>query len=229
MRHVDGKVDYLEVWNEPNEHKWWPTGPDPVEFARLLSVTYTAVHTVSPSTQVVSGGLAGNDIGYLDKVYDAFDELGLKASPFDMVGAHPFSGDRGPRRRSTRPSATSATRTASTTRTSPASWGCTDVMAEHGDDDAARLHHPVRLQRPARPRTATPSPTTLRAQYLTQALEQATCVPYVPIFSWYALHPTPWDPQEYTLLDHQNRPNQTYAALGGVGRAGRGGAVPVGS
>ena len=32
-------------------------------------------------------------------------------------------------------------------------------------------------------------------------------------FSWYALHPTPWDPQEYTLLDRQNRPNQTYEAL----------------
>ena len=96
MRHVNGKVDYLEVWNEPNESKWWPTGPDPVEFARLLSVTYAAVHQASPTTQVVSGGLAGNDIGYLDKVYEAFGELGLKASPFDMVGAHPFSGDHAP-------------------------------------------------------------------------------------------------------------------------------------
>ena len=36
---------------------------------------------------------------------------------------------------------------------------------------------------------------------------------FVPVFSWYALHPTPWDPQEYTLLDHQARPNLTYAAL----------------
>ena len=35
LQHVDGKVDYLEVWNEPNDPKWWPTGPDPVEFTRL--------------------------------------------------------------------------------------------------------------------------------------------------------------------------------------------------
>ncbi len=46
-------------------------------------------------------------------------------------------------------------------------------------------------------------------------------MPYVPVFSWYALHPTPWDPQEFTLLDKQNRPNQSYEALAGVGPDGR--------
>jgi hypothetical protein len=56
-------------------------------------------------------------------------------------------------------------------------------------------------------------PDELRAQYLTQALAQTTCVSYVPAFSWYALHPTPWDPQEYTLVDRQLRPTQTYDAL----------------
>ena len=33
------------------------------------------------------------------------------------------------------------------------------------------------------------------------------------VLSWYALHPTPWDPQEFTLLDRADPPNQTYAAL----------------
>ena len=51
--------------------------------------------------------------------------------------------------------------------------------------------------------------------------------PYVPVFSWYALHPTPWDPQEFTLLDKKNRPNLTYEALADWGRkvaeAGAGG------
>jgi hypothetical protein len=61
-------------------------------------------------------------------------------------------------------------------------------------------------------------PDALRAQYLIQALKQTTCVHYVPVFSWYALHPTPWDPPDYTLLDEQDRPNQTYAALAAWGR-----------
>ena len=225
MRHLDGKVDYLEVWTEPNETKWWPTGPDPAEFARLLEVTYTAVHTVSPETLVVSGGLASNDIGYLDKVYDAFDELGLRSSPFDMVGAHPFAGDHAP------DSVDPALRydrepNGLYDENFTGFMGLHDVMAEHGDQAL-----PVYVTqfgystRPGPGRKAVPD--ELRAQYLTQALEQATCVPYVPVFSWYALHPTPWDPQEYTLVDRQYRPNQSYEALVAWGRrvaqAGAGG------
>jgi hypothetical protein len=216
MRHVNGKVDYLEVWNEPNESKWWPSGPDPMEFARLLDASYTAVHTVSPSTKVVSGGLASNDIGYLDKVYGAFDKLELKASPFDMVGAHPFSGSAAPdsvdpAKRYER--APNGLYDANFT----GFMGLHKVMADHGDDALpvyiSQFGYSVRA-------TATRDdvPDDTRATYLTQALEQATCVPYVPVFSWYALHPTPWDPQEYTLLDRKDRPNLTYEALASWGR-----------
>ena len=104
--------------------------------------------------------------------------------------------------------------------------GLHDVMAEHGDKEL-----PVYITqfgystRAGEGRKAVPD--ELRAQYLTQALKQTTCVPFVPVFSWYALHPTPWDPQEYTLLDKQNRPNQTYEALAAWGQqaaeAGTGG------
>jgi O-antigen/teichoic acid export membrane protein len=199
VRHVDGKVDYLEVWNEPNESKWWPTGPDPVEFARLLSVTYAAVHQASPTTQVVSGGLASNDIGYLERVYEAFDELGLKASPFDMVGAHPFSGDHAPD--SVDPSKRYDREPFGLYDENFTGFmGLHDVMARNGDKAL-----PVYITqfgystRAGEGRKAVPD--ELRAQYLTQALKQTTCVRYVPVFSWYALHPTPWDPQEFTLLD----------------------------
>ena len=211
MQHVNGKVDYLEVWNEPNEDKWWPTGPDPVEFARLLNVTYAAVHTVSPTTQVVSGGLAGNDIGYLEKVYQAFDQLGLNASPFDMVGAHPFSGDHAPdsvdpaKRYDRDPFGTYD-------ENFTGFIGLHDVMVEHGDKQL-----PIYISQfgystlAAQGRKAVPD--ELRAQYVTQALEEVTCLTYVPVLSWYALHPTPWDPPDYALLDEEGRPNQTYDAL----------------
>ena len=65
-------------------------------------------------------------------------------------------------------------------------------------------------------------PDDVRAAYLTGRFEQVTCKPYVEVFSWYALHPTPWDPQEWTLLDTRSRPNLTYAALQDVGPTGRG-------
>jgi hypothetical protein len=211
MRHVNGKVDYLEVWSEPNGEKWWPTGPDPLQFARLLDVTYTAVHTVSPDTKVVSGGLASNDIGYLKWVYKSIDQLGLSASPFDMVGAHPFSGDHAPdsvdpdKRYDRNPFGLYD-------ENFTGFMGLHDVMAKQGDEELpiyiTQFGYSTR-EGPGRKAV----PDELRAQYLTQAYRQATCVPYVPILSWYALHPTPWDPQEYTLVDRQNRPNQTYEAL----------------
>ena len=225
MQHVQGRIDYLEVWNEPNNPNWWPTGPDPEEFAHLLGVTYTAVHAVSPTTQVVSGGLAGNDIGYLERVYQAFGDLGYQTTPFDMLGSHPFAGDHAPdsvdpaKRYERKPFGLYD-------ENFSGFMGLHAVMADHGDEAK-----PVYISqfgystRAAKGRKAVPD--RLRADYLTQALKQTTCVHYVPVFSWYALHPTPWDPQEYTLLDKQGRPNQTYQALAAWGRqvaeAGAGG------
>jgi O-antigen/teichoic acid export membrane protein len=225
VEHVAGKVDFLEVWSEPNIEKGWPTGPDPTEFARLLASTYSAVHAVAPTIQVVSGGLASNDIGYLQRVYKAFGTLGLATTPFDMLGAHPFSGDHAP----------DSVDPAKRYDRDPFGlydenftgfMGLHQVLVDHGDGST-----PVYITqfgystRAAQGRQAVPDP--LRAEYLTQALRQTTCVRYVPILSWYALHPTPWDPPDYSLLDRQNRPNQTYEALVAWGRkvaaAGAGG------
>lgn len=225
MEHVGDRVDYVEVWNEPNVEKGWPTGPDPYEFARLLDASYGAIHAVSPTTQVVSGGLASNDIGYLQEVYQAFEELGLDKTPFDMLGAHPFAGDHAP----------DSVDPAKRYDRDPFGlydenftgfMGLHKVLVDHGDEQK-----PVYITqfgystRAGQGRKAVPD--ELRAQYLTQALKQTTCVHYVPVLSWYALHPTPWDPQEYTLLDRKNRPNATYDALVAWGRkvteAGAGG------
>ena len=49
-----------------------------------------------PRRSVVSGGLNGNDVGFLTHMYAARKTLGLKASPWDMVGTHPFSGAEAP-------------------------------------------------------------------------------------------------------------------------------------
>jgi O-antigen/teichoic acid export membrane protein len=225
MEHVQDQIDYLEVWTEPNVTKGWPTGPDPTEFARLLAVTYSAVHKASPTTQVVSGGLASNDIGFLQQVYKAFGKLGLDTTPFDMLGAHPFAGDHAP----------DSVDPAKRYDRDPFGlydenfsgfMGLHQVLVDHGD--GAKPIYITQFgysTRAAQERKAVPD--ELRASYLTQALEQTTCVRYVPVFSWYALHPTPWDPPEYALLDKRNRPNLTYQALADWGRlvaeAGAGG------
>ena len=183
------------------------------------------MHQVSPTTQVISGGLASNDIGYLQRVYKAFETLGSRPRPFDMLGAHPFSGDHAPdsvdpaKRYDREPFGLYD-------ENFTGFMGLHQVLVDHGDEDK-----PVYITqfgystRAAEGRKAVPD--ELRAQYLTQALKQVTCVHYVPVISWYALHPTPWDPQEWTLLDKKYRPNLTYEALAAWGRkvaeAGAGG------
>jgi len=39
-RRYRGRVRYYESWVEPNHRSFWPTGPDPVEYAALVRVQY---------------------------------------------------------------------------------------------------------------------------------------------------------------------------------------------
>lgn len=210
MRHVDGKVDYVEVWNEPNAQKYWTTGPDPVEFTRLLATTYDVVKEVAPETQVVSGGLNGNDIGFLEKMYEAADTIGLEATPYDQLGVHPFAGAAAP----------DEIDPAEIYERDPyglfdANYtgfqSLHDVIVENGDDLPIYLTQFGYSAKGSK--TTEPVPDATRAGYLSTAFDLATCTGYVSGLSWYAFHPTPWDPPAWTLLDARNTPNLTYAAL----------------
>jgi polysaccharide biosynthesis protein PslG len=94
-RRYFGKIDYLVVWNEPNtSFEWGYRPPDPAGYAEMLRVVYPAVKAADPAMQVVSAGLAANlatggvalnDLTYLDALYAA------GAAPyFDVLGAHAY-------------------------------------------------------------------------------------------------------------------------------------------
>lgn len=232
VRHVDrrmrGALDYVEVWNEPNSQKYWTTGPDPVEFARLLETTTSVVRQVAPETLVISGGLVGNDLGFLTRLYEAFDTIGLAETPFDALGLHPFTGSAAP----------SEVDPAQVYEREPYGLydanftgfeGMKELMSEAGDADI-----PVYLTQfgyTTRPQGSIGAVTDeTRAGYLEEAFALATCAGYVTGLGWYALHPTPWDPEGWTLVDSGLRPNKTYAALvAWAQRAGVGGASGAGS
>ena len=94
-RRYEGKISYLVVWNEPNlSFEWGYRPPDPVAYAALLKTVYPAVKAANPMMQIVSaglaetlatGGIALNDLAYLDRMYAA------GAAPyFDILGAHAY-------------------------------------------------------------------------------------------------------------------------------------------
>lgn len=86
-----GKVAAWEIWNEPNNDRFWPSGPDPAAYVSLLKAGYGAVKAVDPASLVVFGGLSQNDYSFVEAAYDA----GAKGH-FDVMNVHPYPGPHAP-------------------------------------------------------------------------------------------------------------------------------------
>lgn len=215
MRHLDGRADYVEVWNEPDNDAYWTTGADPAAFARLLGATAPVVRRLAPEAQIITGGLAGNDIGYLGALYRALPE---GEPPFDLVGVHPFSGSLPPDSRDS--SARFEGPFGPYDLTFLGFEELHETMEAAGDTGSGLYLGEFGYS--TAPLDGFPgTPDGRRAAYLTQAFELAACTPYVEALGWYYLHPTPWDPATWTLVDRQLRPNRTYQALAAWTRESR--------
>jgi hypothetical protein len=91
-----GRVDAIEIWNEPNLDREWGNqainAASAADYVRLLGGAYQAAHAANPEIIVISAGLSPNgvtnghsadDLQYLQWMYDA----GLQGK-FDVLGAH---------------------------------------------------------------------------------------------------------------------------------------------
>jgi hypothetical protein len=76
-------VEAWELWNEPDGTEFWLGGPDPPGYAALLRAAYPAIKAVQPGDVVVTGGMVGNDMDFLDALY----RHGAQGH-FDAVGVH---------------------------------------------------------------------------------------------------------------------------------------------
>jgi hypothetical protein len=82
-----------QVWNEPNIPFFWPSGPDPAAYAKMLVAVGDAIHGADPGAQVVSAGITNSRLGlslgqFLKGMYGA----GAKGH-FDLLGVHPYDDD----------------------------------------------------------------------------------------------------------------------------------------
>jgi polysaccharide biosynthesis protein PslG len=82
-----------QVWNEPSLPAYWPTGPDPKAYARLLAATASAIRHVDPRATIVSAGLPQTRIGVpFDRYAEGLYRAGAAAS-FDVLAIHPYARD----------------------------------------------------------------------------------------------------------------------------------------
>ena len=100
--HFKGKINYLQIWNEPNLGREWNDAPiDPAAYTRLLQIAYENAKAVDPNIRILSAPLAitlgetfspnstqyrnMNDLQFLEEMYNA----GAK-NYFDILSANAF-------------------------------------------------------------------------------------------------------------------------------------------
>ncbi len=84
-------VDYWQIWNEPNNPIFWPTGPSASGYARLLKTAHINIKKANPNAHVVLGGISLNDLTYIRGLYIA----GAK-NYFDVMAVHLYNPAQAP-------------------------------------------------------------------------------------------------------------------------------------
>lgn len=82
--HYAGQGVRFEVWNEPDIAGFW-NPPDPAMYSALSRVAIARVHLGDPSALVVTGGLAGIDLAFLDAILADGGATGANG-----IGLHPY-------------------------------------------------------------------------------------------------------------------------------------------
>lgn len=82
-------VHSWQVWNEPTLPSYWPRGPNPRSYTKLLKATSAAIKRVDPQAEVVTAGIPNSNKGtplkrFLEGMYKAgakgrFDTLAVNA------------------------------------------------------------------------------------------------------------------------------------------------------
>lgn len=229
VRHFQGRVKYIIIWNEPNLSQEWGYRPaDPAGYAELLRRAYLAAKAVDPNVVILGGALAPtlaprgsewamNDLDYLQAMYDA------GAAPyFDGLAAHSYGWTFDPDEPPS-PNAVNFRRVEL----------LRDVMIRNGDGEkpvfiteAGWNDHPrwTKAVRPAQ-----------RASYTIRAYEKALADwPWVKMIAvWAFRYPRPAGTYQdyYTFVDGNFQPKPIYLAVqeyasGQVSQAGASQAIP---
>ena len=82
-----------QIWNEPNVPYFWPAGPDPAAYTRLLAATAAGIRGADPRAEIVTAGIPSSRIG--EPLWDFVDGMyAAGARPaFDVLAVHPYGPD----------------------------------------------------------------------------------------------------------------------------------------
>jgi hypothetical protein len=79
-------IRHWEIWNEPDNTLFWKPKPDGRLYAELLKTAYKAVKDVDPAIKVLTGGVSGNAVPFLEEMIAQG-----AACCFDILALHPYA------------------------------------------------------------------------------------------------------------------------------------------
>lgn len=87
------RVRYWEVWNEPDNARYWKPAPNAAAYATLLKAVYPAIKAADPRAQVLAAGLVSPEpaTSFLQTLAD-----NGAWGAFDIISIHPYTDPRSP-------------------------------------------------------------------------------------------------------------------------------------
>uniref|UniRef100_A0A7V3KPT5 Glycoside hydrolase family 5 domain-containing protein n=1 Tax=candidate division WOR-3 bacterium TaxID=2052148 RepID=A0A7V3KPT5_UNCW3 len=85
VKHFKGRVDYWEIWNEPNGGSFWKPRPNVEDYTKLLKIAYIEAKKGNPNCTVLAPGLSNMDTDFIEGIYE---HGGGKY--FDVFSFHPY-------------------------------------------------------------------------------------------------------------------------------------------
>jgi hypothetical protein len=212
-----GKVSHYEIWNEQNWRDFWKPEENVDDYARMLRASYYAARQADPGATVVFGGMTTNDIGYLRAYYDSAErqwpgEAAAQHYFFDVLGAHPYSAERSPRVLD--PAYTDAGKYGEIDRNFLGFRRLKQLMDER--DSAGKGIFIGEYGFSTTDTWMKAVPDAVRAQHLRDAYSLAAAEGYVTGMAWYAFVPNTATGPEWTIVDENLNPSQTFNALRGA-------------
>ena len=83
------KIDYWEIWNEPNHRNYWGATPDGKEYGRLMVQTAKVIRETDPGCKIIGGSMAGIDPAFTEDFLSVGGDKAIDIISYHNYGAVP--------------------------------------------------------------------------------------------------------------------------------------------
>ena len=90
-------ITAYQVWNEPNIPAYWPTGPNPRQYAKLLRATGRGIRAADPRAEIVTAGMPDSHLSRPGNVFSYVKALlhARAARSFNTLAVNPYGRTAG--------------------------------------------------------------------------------------------------------------------------------------